>query len=149
MSLPNTQSRDPIEAELAELRAQVRVLADLLVECGVVDAGMIRGRLSGAAARARGRLPPPPLKKRGFFARLFRRREQTMPGAVPSTHMEDRTIPEVLLPFDAQVLYGERDLQGDKRNRGLTPTAIGKCERCWQVRPLSRERLCSRCLHHG
>jgi hypothetical protein len=148
MSSPKTRPHGDslLELELAQLRAQVAALTDLLVECGVVDRSMLEGRLNGAAARIRPRkLGAAPKKKRGVLARIFSR-EHSEVGAVPNTRLADQTMPTVNLPFKPVALYGESErITTDKRERRLTPLNVGKCERCWRMRPLSANRLCFRC----
>jgi hypothetical protein len=150
-----TGQTSELELEIAQLRAQVRALSDLLVECGVLDASMVNGRLLSAASRVAprplGRPPAPPTrpKKPGFWSRLFRS-EKTPPAAPPpqrgkSGRVADATVPEVNLPFAAQVLYGETDMHTLEKRRNLTPTEVGKCQRCWRMRPLASNHLCSRC----
>jgi hypothetical protein len=101
-------------------------LTDLLIECGIVDRSMLEGRLKGAAARV---APSPlglPPKKQGVLSRLFRRER----------HDTDQTIPTVNLPFKPVALY---------ESERIAATEMGKCQRCWRIRPLSAGRLCSRC----
>src|SRR2546423_5689596 len=114
-----------LEIELAQLRAQVAALTELLVECGIVDRSMLQGRLNGAAARIRPRKLGLAPKKTGFFARLFSRRptEEVLAGTVPTRREADATIPTVM-PFSNDNLYDEQ--------RRLTPIGVGKCERCWR-----------------
>ncbi len=94
-----------LEEEVARLRHMVRVMADVLVECGVVDQSMIEQRL---------RMPPslmeyaPPARP-GFWSRLFGRRALDV-GAVPSVIISgetDRTVEVQRLPFEVQSLYDE------------------------------------------
>ena len=124
-----------LEIELAQLRAQVAALTELLIECGLVDRSMVQGRLNGAASRVK----PRPLglapRKPGFWARLFSRRREEV-GAIPTPREADETVPNVSLPFKPDGLYDERR---------LTPIGVGKCERCWRMKPLSANRLCFRC----
>ena len=126
-----------LEIELAQLRAQVAALTELLVECGVVDRSMLQGRLNGAAARIKPRKLGAAPRKRGFFARLFSRSATKEVGAIPTPvpRDTDATIPTVM-PFKTDNLYDERR---------LTPIGVGKCERCWRMRPLSANKLCFRC----
>jgi hypothetical protein len=147
-----TGENSELELEVAQLRAQVRALSDLLIECGVLDASMVNGRLLSAASRVAPRplgRPPAPPKKIGFWARLFRRKEPTRPGLPPirakASRIADATVPEVNLPFAPQVLYGETDMHTLEKRRNLTPTEVGKCQRCWRMRPLASNHLCSRC----
>jgi hypothetical protein len=131
-----------LQIEVAQLRAQVRALVDLLAECGLVDRSMLEGRLSGAASRVAPKaLGLPPAKKPGLLGRLFRQEpsEPSRPG-----RLADQTLPAVELPFQPVPLYGDSDLQTTDRRR-LTPTEVGKCQRCWRMRPLSAGRLCARC----
>jgi hypothetical protein len=167
MSMPRVspvQQHDESDpaVEIARLRAQVRALADLLIECGIVDAAMVEGRLRAATARlpkpqpARGRVEPRGARvRRSFLSRLFRR-DPTDPsisdaivGAVPTTKLTDQTSRVINLPFDPSVLYAEPDLQTDRhtdrKRTNLTPTDVGKCERCWRMRALASSRLCFRC----
>jgi hypothetical protein len=129
---PTPHGGTVLETQVAQLQAQVAALTDLLVECGVLDRSMLRGRLQGAAAR----VSPRPLgqapKKRGLFSRMFKREE---PRA-------DQTLPQVNLPFKPVALYGDSERITERR---LTPTEVGKCQRCWRIRPVSAARLCSRC----
>ena len=55
-----------LEAEVARLRHMVMVMAEMLVECGVVDQAMIEGRLRVARAAE---LPLP--ARQSFWSRLF------------------------------------------------------------------------------
>jgi hypothetical protein len=155
MSVPRLKAQPTqLEIEVAQLRAQVRAMGQLLVECGVVDASMLQGRLAGAASRVAAQSGAPLLRsaveeeERGFWSRLFGKKELVDPnevGPIPTTHLKaDQTEPVVQLPFRPKLLYAEPDLNTDKR-RNLTPTEVGKCERCWRMRPLAANKLCSRC----
>ncbi len=155
MSVPKLKAQpSQIEIELAQLRAQIRAMGQLLVECGVVDASMLQGRLAGAASRVAAqsgapRISAPPRRpKKSLWSRLFARKELAvepqLPEAIPVYRQPDQTEPVVQLPFRPKLLYAEPDLNTDKR-RNLTPTDVGKCERCWRMRPLAANRLCSRC----
>ena len=137
MSSPKTRPHGDslLEIELAQLRAQVDALTALLIECGVVDRSMLQGRLEGAAARVVPRKLGLPPRKPGLFARLFARRPREA-GAIPTPREADATVPNVTLPFKPDGLYDERR---------LTPIGVGKCERCWRMKPLSANRLCFRC----
>jgi hypothetical protein len=125
-----------LEIELAQLRAQVAALTDLLVECGIVDRSMLQGRLNGAAARIKPRKLGAAPRKRGFFARLFSRPTEEV-GAIPMPREADATIPTVMPFKHDDGLYDEQ--------RRLTPIGVGKCERCWRMKPLSANKLCFRC----
>jgi hypothetical protein len=151
MSIPSPRLAEvpipSLELEVRQLRAQVRALADLLIECGVIDAAMIEGRLNGAAARIAGWLPSTERtervqRKRGFFSRLFSRKKDVAIGAAPISRLADETARVITAGYEPP-LYAEPDLT--KRRTGLTPTEMGKCEHCWRVRPLAADRLCSRC----
>ncbi len=137
-----------LELEVAQLRAQVAALTELLIECGVVDRSMLEGRLNGAAARIVPRpLGAAPKKKPGLLARLFAKpaaapKPRPTDGVVRQPQAPDETIPNVNLPFKPVALYGEPDRSTPVR---LTPTDVGKCERCWRIRPLAANRLCFRC----
>jgi hypothetical protein len=154
VGLVQSDESDPA-IEIARLRAQVRALADLLIECGIVDEAMVEGRLRAAARKpqlARGRAEPRTARaRRSFLSRLFGR-DPTDPsisnsivGAVPTTKLADQTSRVTNLPFDPSVLYTERDMQTEKKRANLTPTDVGKCERCWRMRALASSRLCFRC----
>ena len=158
MSVPKLMVQPTqLEIEVAQLRAQVRAMGQLLVECGIVDASMLQGRLAGAASRVAAQSGAPRIsaptvapRKPGFWSRLFGKKQPIVAvpevGAVPIPRLPDQTEPVVQLPFRAKLLYAEPDLQTDKR-RNLTPTDVGKCQRCWRMRPLAVNKLCSRCAH--
>lgn len=127
---PRPHGDSALEIQVAQLQAQVAALTDLLIECGIVDRSMLEGRLRGAAARVAPQALGLPPRKPGLLARIFRRDERA-----------DQTIPTVDLPFKPVALYGD----SERLERHLTPTNVGKCQRCWRIRPLSAGRTCVRC----
>jgi hypothetical protein len=165
MSVPKAQatpvSNVQLMLEVVQLRAQVRELSVLLTECGILDASMVNGRMQHAASRAlrdkRGSGPRAAQQKQGFWARLFRRNKpepfvpmrlkdsREITGPIATGKLADQTVPVVELPFNDSILYGEPDLSNTTERRSLTPTEIGKCERCWRMRPLASDHLCFRC----
>jgi hypothetical protein len=106
---PCVQLPDPepnTELEVIRLRRMVHAMAEMLVECGVIDASMVEGRLRLAA------IPflPPARKKLSWWTRLFRTRSKDL-GAVPTVMMPiDQTVPVQRMPFEVQSLYDEGNL---------------------------------------
>jgi hypothetical protein len=156
------------EVEVVRLRAMVGVLAELLVECGVVELGMVEGRLRTAAATSAAPAGAsddevPSLKKPGLFAQLFAKlgkpKPQARRAAAPPAPPVDETARFAKLPFDTESLYDEPDRateQASMQARGLTPvrqvpqppvaaTNVGVCTRCWKRRPLEAGRMCADC----
>jgi hypothetical protein len=134
-----------LEAEVVRLRRMVQALAEMLVECGVVDSSMVEGRLRLASQEFS-------LKKPSFWSRLWRKKEEI--GAIPMVMMPpsiDQTMPVEKLPFEVQSLYDE---SGGPSPSVVAPplamtlaarTSVGNCARCWRRAPLSAGQLCARC----
>ncbi len=142
-----------LDAEVVRLRRMVHALAEMLVECGVVDASMVEGRLRLASVQ----MEVPSLKKPSWWSRLFRRKEPAPPaGAVPAVMMPvDQTAPVQKMSFEVQSLYDETGGpsvvapgMAALPTQGLTQAAratVGNCTRCWRRAPLSTGQLCARC----
>jgi hypothetical protein len=153
---------DPsLEREVVRLRRMVLAMAEMLVECGVVDASMVEGRLHFAASAS----PQPAseeisLKPAGLWARLVsklgkKRNARSQTGVVPTTMMPiDQTVPVEKLPFEVQSLYDESGASkigsAPKKPPTLEQTKLGACNRCWRRAPINSGSLCARCaVSHG
>jgi len=147
-----------LAAEVVRLRRMLQAMAEMLVECGVVDASMVEGRLHLAAERSAETLAEVSLKPVGLWTRLFGRKKATRPdveGVVPAAMMPiDQTVPVEKLPFEVQSLYDEsgasRVGSAPKKPPTLEQTKLGTCNRCWRRAPINSGSLCARCaVSHG
>jgi hypothetical protein len=152
-----------LEAEVVRLRRMVQAMAQMMVECGVVDPSMVEGRLHHAAEAMAPALDGVSLKPASLWARLFGRqrgREKAArvdaSGAVPTVMMPpgDQTVPVEKLPFEVQSLYDESGASkigsAPKRPPTLEETKLGTCNRCWRHAPINSGSLCARCaVSHG
>ncbi len=165
-----------LQLEVLRLRRMVHAMAEMLVECGVVDPAMVEGRLRSASEAPS---PPgdetyddgdddvPSLKKVGFWARLFGRRRPTTTvkptvttaatGAIPTALLaSDETVPVTKLPFEVQSLYDEagNSMVGSGPKQPRPPTLDvprpGTCNRCWRRALVNSGQVCARCaVQHG
>jgi hypothetical protein len=142
---------ESLEAEVVRLRRMVHALAEMLVECGVLDASMVEGRLRLAS------VAPEPLhpsmqsfsiKKPGLWTRLFGKETKEPVGAIPAVMMPvDQTVPVQKMPFEVKSLYDESGGPSVVAP-GMTlaaRAAVGNCARCWRRVPLNAAQLCARC----
>jgi hypothetical protein len=156
----------PLEAEVVRLRRMVHALAEMLVECGVVDASMVEGRLRLASAAVRGEadgtvgeLSDVSLKKPSLWSRIFGKKQPPpVVGAVPAVMMPvDQTVPVQKMSFEVQSLYDEHggssvvapgQTLGSAPKQAPTTVAratVGNCSRCWRRAPLQTGQICARC----
>jgi hypothetical protein len=137
--------KQSLEAEVVRLRRMVHALAEMLVDCGVVDSSMVEGRLRLASVETEQLA----VKKPSLWSRLFGRKNQDLIGAVPSVMMPvDQTVPVQKLPFEVQSLYDEHNGPSVVAPGLAATTAaratVGNCARCWRRAPLQGQ-LCARC----
>ncbi len=154
------------EIDVARLRAMVEVLAQTLVDTGLVDRAIVEGKLRAAAATAVPDAPalpsPPSLKRPGLWASLFgrkRAREEPAPPELPLAPIPmplpgaDQTNRVVRPPFPIQSLYDEPESSDRTTNQKrssshdtiATPPRFGVCDRCWRNRALDSRGHCEAC----
>jgi hypothetical protein len=149
---------DPAE-ELARLRQTVNVLAELLIERGIVDSATLVARLSGMPPEVASPplMPRPVSRRRGFLGRLFGR--SRAPAAAPRVDDSER-VGRVAEPHS---LYSEAEPSTElsfppvpSREKSVKARAraaaaprpaseADTCCRCWRRVPLGAGRLCARC----
>jgi hypothetical protein len=157
-------SSGSLEIDVARLRAMVEVLAQVLVDTGLVDHAIVEGKLRAASATAIPDEPAlPSLKRRGLWASLFGRKPAPapappppeLPSAPPPTPLPaaDQTNRVARLPFPIQSLYDEPESSERTTNQKrsgshdtiATPPRFGMCNRCWRQRALDATGLCESC----
>jgi hypothetical protein len=138
-----------LEAEVVRLRRMVHALAEMLVDCGVVDSSMVEGRLRIASVESEDFA----IKKPSLWSRLFGKKPSLV-GAVPAVMMPvDQTVPVQKLPFEVQSLYDENapsvvapgQAFPQQGSTTIARATVGNCARCWRRAPLQTGQLCARC----
>jgi hypothetical protein len=171
VKLPESQAAT-LSEEVVRLRRMVHAMAEMLVECGIVESAMVEGRLRLASEAPLPSLQTeqvPSLKSPGFFTRLwarwFRRAPAMAPldddGVVSMAIPPDQTVPVQKLPFEVQSLYddvGPSQVGSMPRAAAAAaakPTTVarqrhGTCNRCWRRGQLDTGQVCVRCAtSHG